>query len=303
MVLEEAPVYPEFRKVTIEDRSWISSFFEAYPTTINERTFGSLFVWRGYEDRSSVSSLDGHLLVSWRRERFGKVMLPPTGPDPAGVVMGLERSGFPASVQFSGVLGVAEPLASDLRNRGLTPESLRDEWDYVYLRDDLANLEGSAYHTQRKEMGKATSALKLEYHPMSPAWRESCLSLEESWCDLKHCTMDRFSKAEDAALKEALLNFGALGFLGGVVVVEGKVEALTVGEKLDAETAVVHFEKANPEIRGLYQVINQRFSEQGLRGFKFVNREQDLGEPGLRRAKEGYHPHHFVEKHFVRFHH
>jgi hypothetical protein len=73
-----------------------------------------------------------------------------------------------------------------------------------------------------------------------------------------------------------------------------------VGERLNAHTAVVHFEKANPEIRGLYPFINQQFCEKVLASYEFVNREQDVGEPGLRRAKEGYHPHHFVEKHLLK---
>jgi hypothetical protein len=170
----------------------------------------------------------------------------------------------------------------------------------VYLREDLVKLEGQRYHTQRKEMKKAT-ALNLEYLPMRPDLRHECMQLQETWCDLKNCSSETFSKAEDAAIKEAISNFDSLGFLGGVVRVDGTVQALTLGERLNSSTAVVHFEKANPNIRGLYQVINQQFCERALGEFEFVNREQDLGEPGLRRAKEGYRPHHFVEKHFAPF--
>ena len=102
-------------------------------------------------------------------------------------------------------------------------------------------------------------------------------------------------------MKEAIANLDEIGLFGGVVLLKGTVQALTIGERLNSATAAVHFEKANPSIRGLYQVINQRFCEVSLKGFEFVNREQDVGEPGLRRAKEGYHPHHFVEKHLLSF--
>lgn len=169
-------------------------------------------------------------------------------------------------------------------------------YDYVYRTRDLIELDGPNYHTQRKEMKKATSRYDLVYEPMTKDYQHQCLQLQEVWCDLKHCALDPLSKAEDAALREAISNLDELGFTGGVVLLNGKVEALKVGERLNADTAVVHFEKANPEIRGLYQVVNQRFCEHALSGFELVNREQDLGEPGLRRAKEGYHPHHFVEK-------
>ena len=77
---------------------------------------------------------------------------------------------------------------------------------------------------------------------------------------------------------------------------DGKVEAFSFGEMLNPDTAVIHIEKANPRINGLYAVINQNFCAEAWAGVKFVNREQDLGLDGLRQAKESYHPHHMVEK-------
>jgi hypothetical protein len=101
------------------------------------------------------------------------------------------------------------------------------------------------------------------------------------------------------AVKTALDNYESLGVVGGTVYVEGKLEAFTLAERLNQDTAVIHFEKANPEIEGLYQVINQWFCQKELGNFKFVNREQDLGIMGLRKAKQSYHPHHMVEKHIT----
>lgn len=301
MALEGIPAFPEFRGVTLGDKPALEDFFERYPSEVSERTFGSIYIWRQYERRSELSQLEGHLMMSWYRERWGKVLFSPTGPEPASVIECLVKGEAPSAPGFKGVFAIAEPVVSSLRQRGLDPMPLRDEWDYVYLVEDLAKLEGAKYHGLRKEMGKATSQYRLEYEPMTPEHQKACLELEDAWCDLKHCTVDKFSAAEDNALKGAIENLDVLGFMGGVVLLDGKVQALTVGEMLNADTAVVHFEKANPEIRGLYQVINQRFCENALTGFKFVNREQDVGEPGLRRAKEGYHPHHFVEKHLLRF--
>jgi len=223
-------------------------------------------------------------------------MLEPVGPRPANVISPLSTSDALKMHPFNGVFGIVEPLATDLKTEGFTVKSLRDEWDYVYRTEDLIRLEGPEYHTQRKEMRKATSEYDLSFEPMTEEYQQACLKLEETWCDLKHCTLDKFSAAEDSALKEAVANLDEIGFFGGVVLLKGKVQALTIGERLNASTATVHFEKANPSIRGLYQVINQQFCETSLKGFEFVNREQDVGEPGLRRAKEGYHPHHFVEK-------
>ncbi len=299
MTLDGIPEYPAFRKITLEDSTTIRELLARYPTEVSERTFGSVFMWRQYEDRSSVSRLDGHLLISWRRERFGSIMLEPVGPSPSRVISRLAAPDDLRVHTFNGVFGIVEPLATDLRMAGFTLKSLRDEWDYVYRTEDLIRLEGPRYHTQRKELKKATSEFELVYEPMTEEYQKACLELEETWCDLKHCTLDKFSAAEDNALKEAIANLDEIGFFGGVVLLKGKVQALTIGERLNSNTAAVHFEKANPSIRGLYQVINQRFCDASLRDFEFVNREQDVGEPGLRRAKEGYHPHHFVEKHLL----
>lgn len=293
----EIPEFPDFRKVSLSDREHVEALFDRYPTEVSERTFGTIYVWRGYAGRSRLSTFEGHLMVSWRREQFGNLLLPPIGPRPAETIVSIRRTAREHG--FAGFFCLTEPAVSALRENGLTPESLRDEWDYVYMTRDLIALEGPGYHTQRKELKKVASQNAVKFEVMTREHLESCLQLEEVWCDLKRCTFDRLSAAEDAALKEALLNYDALGFIGGVVLMNGKVEALTVGERLSPNTAVVHFEKANPGIRGLYQFINQQFCEHVLKDFEFVNREQDVGEPGLRRAKEGYRPHHFVEKHVL----
>lgn len=267
---------------------------------MSERTFGSMFMWRHYERRSEISHLDDHLIISWFRAKFGRIMFPPVGPDQAEVIGELYDPENLAKHNFAGVFGLVEPVVTALRAAGREPEPLRDEWDYVYRTVDLVNLEGPNYHTQRKELKKATSQFVLEYEPMTKAHQNDCLELEETWCDMKHCTLDKFSAAEDRALKEALEHMDEIGFFGGVALIDNKIQALTLGERLNSNTAAVHFEKANPSIRGLYQFINRQFCENALKGFEFVNREQDVGEPGLRRAKEGYHPDHFVEKHILR---
>jgi hypothetical protein len=294
MFLSSVPEYPDSRHITLEDKVEIGALLSKYPTEVSERTFGSVYIWRQYGGRSFLSKFNDHLFITWYREKFGRLMFCPVGEGPAAAISEFSKAPRKSEDPFEGVFGVVEPTTTALTRLGMRPQPLRDEWDYVYLTRDLIELEGPNYHTQRKEMKKAIPG--LVYEPMTVEHRAQCLQLEEVWCDLKHCRLDKFSEAEDAALKEAISNLDSLGFMGGVVLLDGKVQALTVGERLNSNTAVVHFEKANPEIRGLYQVINQQFCEHALKDFEFVNREQDVGEPGLRRAKEGYHPHHFVEK-------
>ncbi|MDP2970069.1 MAG: phosphatidylglycerol lysyltransferase domain-containing protein, partial [Deltaproteobacteria bacterium] len=89
------------------------------------------------------------------------------------------------------------------------------------------------------------------------------------------------------------------GVKGGVILIDGKVEAFTLGEPFNSDTVVIHIEKANPAFEGLYSVINQTFLESHWSGFTYVNREQDLGEEGLRKAKESYFPHRMINKYTI----
>ena len=105
---------------------------------------------------------------------------------------------------------------------------------------------------------------------------------------------------EERAIYEALKNMGNLNFKGGVILINGKVEAFALGEQLNPHTAVIHIEKANPAFDGLYQLINQEFCMHEWKNLPYINREQDLGEEGLRKAKLSYHPHHLVNKYTVK---
>jgi hypothetical protein len=102
--------------------------------------------------------------------------------------------------------------------------------------------------------------------------------------------------AEDFAVHEALIHFEALGYQGGAILVNSVVEAFAMGEMLNQDTAVIHIEKANPDIPGLYAAINQLFSLNAWSRATYINREQDMGVEGLRKAKESYYPHHMVNK-------
>ena len=121
------------------------------------------------------------------------------------------------------------------------------------------------------------------------------MEVAEKWCKIRRCEDDMNLLSESEAVRESLVHFPVLKIDGGVILIDGKVEAFTLGELLNDQTAVVHIEKANPENPGLYAMINQQFCENCWREVFYINREQDLGEPGLRKAKLSYYPDHFVE--------
>lgn len=283
--------FPHFRPVAISDAEMFTTLFAAEQPVISEFTFTNLYVWRnkyGFE----VSEYEGGVLVLARQEGEEPFFLPPVGcVDPAAAARRMLE-------HAPRICRVPKSQAGAMAAAGLTVEPDRDSFDYVYLASDLAELTGRKYHKKRNNIAQFTSRHRFEFRPISADLIAQCGALQNSWCDFRDCfTPENRSLAEEnAAVLEALDNFEVLGLKGGAIIIEGKVEAFTLAEPLNRDTIVVHFEKANPQIIGLYQAVNREFCKTIAAEFRFVNREQDLGDPGLRQAKESYYPDHMIEK-------
>ena len=269
--------------------------FRVCEPKISEYTFTNLFVWR--ERESVLVSRIGEtvLIKRWNIESNRFLLLPPIGNKEITDVIGalsstLEKKDLPP------IYGLDARQGESLKKIGFTVKEMRDSWDYVYLIRDLIDLPGEKYYVKRKNIKRCLQDYKPEYRSIAGEFIGQCVNLETTWCNLRNCSADPSLEAENRAIKELFLHFSDLNVLGGVILIDGSVEAFTIGEKLNKDTAVIHFEKANPNIPGLYQVINQWFCSQALHEFKYINREQDLGIPGLRQAKMSYHPAFFIEK-------
>jgi hypothetical protein len=190
-------------------------------------------------------------------------------------------------------------MVEGLKTNGIKVELDRGQCDYVYLTQDLIELKGRKYHRKRNHIKQFQEKYSSQCIPLTPEWISQCLQLETEWCDLRHCEASPGLLNESLAIKETFSHFGELGVKGGAILINGKVEAFTLGDPLNPETVVIHIEKANPAYEGLYPTINQAFLEQRWSGTTYVNREQDLGEEGLRKAKESYFPHHLVNKYIL----
>jgi hypothetical protein len=140
---------------------------------------------------------------------------------------------------------------------------------------------------------------RYEYLSLTHDLIDECLEFEDYWCMMKDCGKYPGLEKERCAILEMLNNFDSLSVKGGVIRVGGKIAALTLGEKMMQDMFVIHVEKANPDIQGLYQVINQEFLMREAGDCRFVNREQDMGVTGLRNAKMSYNPVKFIKKYRI----
>jgi hypothetical protein len=296
------PGFPDFKPIDLQDRDVFLEILKQYQPRISEWTFTNLFIWRalyGFQ----WSYYKDWLMVICRDNKDGFYAMEPIGPSPrreAAVVL-LEWLLQENNITVPGIERADKLLASELNGlKHLTIEPAREHFDYVYTRDDLVTLAGNKYRSKRNHINQLFRSYKFEYETLGQHHIDECLKLQEKWCLLKRCEEDMNLSSEWEAVREILHHYSALKLKGGVVTVKKEVVAFTIGEMLNDETAVVHIEKADPDIPGLYQIVNQQFCEMAWENVPYINREQDLGLPGLREAKLSYYPHHFVEKYRIR---
>lgn len=168
----------------------------------------------------------------------------------------------------------------------------RGHFDYVYGVEDLTELRGNKFHKKKNLLNQFLKKYDFDYHPMEPDCVEEVLAMQADWIAwYEENNPSEALVSENRAIERVLHDFDRIGgLMGGAIRVDGHVIAYTVAEALDEETLVIHFEKGNIRFKGIYQAINQMFLKHQAQDFRYVNREQDLGDEGLRKAKLSYNP-------------
>jgi hypothetical protein len=282
------PQFPEFKPIDLKDRAVIESCILRHPSPVCELNFGNLFLWRSFE-RSKFTFIHGNLCILCAPPSEPAYFLPPIGGER------IEET-LEACFSFAPRISRApEGLASSFGRR-FRCEPDRDNFDYVYRAEDLIYLKGKKYDGKRNRIRKFERSRCYNYLSLSSEHLEGCRRLVDEWIRAKALTNGFITHVWRQVIEEAFLHFASLGLVGGVIEVEGRIAAFSIGERFSADTAVIHIEVAHPEFDGLSQLMNREFSKNAWSDCRFINREQDNGNPGLRRAKTSYHPHHMVKK-------
>jgi hypothetical protein len=298
--LKENHLPPQaYKELELADKETFGRHLAAGPPCISEMTFSNLFMWR-HHYRPQWREQNGCLLVKVSPEGDAPFGLPPAGAGnqvaaAEALCRDLASEGVEPSLQR-----VGEKLARELEAGGrFSVEMDRANSDYVYLTRELAELSGRRFHRKKNQFNKFAKQYDFTYRPLEAEIIDQVLDMQEAWCRLRECRQNPGLAREDRAIYEALTHYASLDYTGGVILIEGKVEAFSLGEPLNPETAVVHIEKGNPAFDGIYAAINKLFAASAWAGMKYINREQDLGLSGLRKAKESYQPDHMVNKYVV----
>lgn len=286
----------DFKELELNDRGTFRKYFDLDSPQGSELTFTNLFMWR-FRYHPIWTIHDDCLFIIMRPEDQAPFGLQPVGPGDKGAALeyGSERlAEISEEVRFK---RVTETFVNDhVAGEAYDVTEDRDHSDYVYLAEDLIELKGNKFHSKKNHVNRFVKNNEYEYRVLDDELLDDFLELQSDWCELKDCDTRPGLFDENVAIREALVNYKELGFHAAAILVDAKVEAFAMGERLNPDTAVIHVEKANPEISGLYAAINQIYCEKTWSDVTYINREQDLGVEGLRKAKLSYNPDHMVRK-------
>lgn len=279
-----------FKSPEITDREWVTKCFSHTKTMNNELTFGSVFVWQTYYITKICHYKDFFIARYGRNDDI--TYCTPIGEgnfEEAVNEIILDAKSLGVEPKILGVTDYYKDLLEMYFPNQFTFNCNEDYYDYIYSTEKMASLSGKKYHSKRNHI----TNFKKQY----PDWKfeiisedniAECIDLHMSWIENRESTEDYSFEFE--AVLSAFENYSALGLTGGLIRVNGEVVAYTVGERQSDACFVTHFEKAPADMRGAFPIINQEFTKNCLMNFEYVNREEDMGIEGLRKAKRSYYP-------------
>jgi hypothetical protein len=285
------PRFPDFKTVDLSDRALIQSYLDRCPSDISEMNFGNIFIWRNY-DHPGMTDIHGNLCLRFESPDEPAYFLQPIGECRIPETIDTCLTSAPRLSRVSAAF--AEKYCSF----GFECDCDRNNYDYVYLASDLVELKGKKYDGKRNRIKKFEKSHAYRYLPLESEHLGECRRLFEVWFEEKS-EVNKMIGAQKDAIQQALTHYEALGLTGGAIEVEGRIAAFSIAERLNADTAVIHIEIISPHYDGLSQLMNRELVKNGLAGYTYINREQDMGLAGLRQAKLSYQPHHMVEKHHI----
>lgn len=277
-----------FKKIELSDKPLFDSYFLTENFFISDYCFANVYIWRNVYD-TRFDCRDGFLYVKFSDES-GDSFLPPIGSgDYAAALNALIE--YAAANNERLLIGLIPPKYKQLAEECMpgrfefTPN--RNAANYIYSAEKLMYLKGKKLHAKRNHINKfMLSHGNWAYEELNDENAREFFDYQLDWCA---DDPDEFL-GETCAVSVALKNRSALDIKGGLLKLDGKIIAVTLGTQTFDDTFTVHIEKADPTIQGAYQMINQQFALHNFEGYTYINREEDLGIEGLRKSKLSYFP-------------
>ena len=290
----------EMRHLRLDDKALIERYIPDCCKQMCDFTFGNLYSWSAAE-HTEIAEKEGFLFLHSTFNGVTSYAFPWGNGDVKNalslVVSDSQKRG--ADLSF---FCVAEEQLRELKaffGESLVVKEQRDYFDYVYSAERLSNLSGRKLHSKKNHVNSFNRKYKYNFEEINQGNIQECLAFSHRW--FMECDSNQRLEAERQVIDCALRNYHALGFKGALLRINGQVEAYCLGEPMaDGEAFCTHFEKASAEFPGAYAVINKLFAEMLSGEYKLINREDDAGVEGLRKAKTSYQPEYFVKKYYAK---
>ena len=274
-----------FKDISLADREAVTDIIYASDKRFCEYTFGNMYCWaKNYGIKLCIT--DNTLVMgNPDKKRFNF----PVGENAEALYLKLLEM-YPGAT-FS-CLDAKEA-------QGRTDDEMTVRFDYIYESEKLATLTGKKLAAKRNHINAFIADGQWHTKEIEKSDIPALNVFNKKWC-AGLCDSDESLKAEMCAAKCGLDNFEALGYRGLMLFKNGSLCAYCYGEKINRDTFCVHVEKADADIRGAYQMINREFAKTLCDEFRYINREDDAGDEGLRRAKLSYYPLDLGKKYILR---
>ncbi len=292
-----------WKKIELEDRDVITSYYTKDPLPSCEGTFANNYLWAPHYPITFAIIHD--MLVFCVEEESVSVSFP------RGEEVHLKET---MEILFQFFKELNQPIQINMvtksqfeRLEALYPDRFqiehdRDAADYIYESEKLISLAGKKLHAKRNHINKFKAEHpEWTYESIAEENKADCFAMLDEWRHLNECDKDPAKSRELCVTKNAIEHLEDLGLVGGLIRVDGQVVAFSLGEACTDDVFVVHIEKAFGTMQGAYAMINQQFITHEGASFTYVNREEDTGAEGLRKAKLSYYPAYLHEKGIVTF--
>lgn len=292
----------EFRDIDIKDKKRITAALEYSQFMGCEYNFSNNMAWRRLGDSQIAFYKDFYICCAFRSEDGTPRFFFPSGKGDLREVIGEMMSyaySRGKSLKIMGVTDTTLKMMNELYPQRFTVDTDDGDWDYIYNASDLIGLAGRKYHGKRNHLARFNE-LGAEYAPLTEKDFDDCITFSAVEYNSK-AHSDHSYMAEQFAINTYFNYFAELGLQGGVVRIDGKLAAFTIGDRLNNDTFCVHIEKADTQFSGIYAGINNCFARSAAAEYKYINREEDLGIEGLRKAKQSYHPAFLLKKYTLTF--
>ena len=291
----------KFKLIKLEDKQIIQPIVSQIPYQLCNYTFTNMIIW-GDSYSPAYSIIDGMLVIISQPEEKQYFNFPLGNGDAKSLIDKLMQYAKEKNIPFK-LINITDEMKTFLEENYPDKFSFslkRDNADYLYNTQDLLLLKGKKYQPKRNHIHKFKKLYDYQYNNMTLQDIPECVEMHKQWA-LMHCKKGNTGlENETCATAKALQLFDKLELKGGVLRVEGKVVAFTLGQAINNSTFDVCVEKALSDYEGAYPMINQQFVEHQLFSYSYINREEDTGEEGLRKAKLSYHPVRLIDKYVAR---